>query len=212
MICKGAFLYGAGPCEENLRKQVSLYNAFIEKKKPESKHVPLSVGVLVFDEVKVISRLMWNSRSQQMIGFAMQPEDMASLLDVYSTYSESGSDAKTDQTSYIMQFLWCDLSSNYDTVGPYYTSSGSFKSKSIIPCVMETIKLFYLYNFKVIALVCDGASANLTALKASTGVSGAYSSSNSTEKYSVQPWFPNPFEPTKKIYWIICPTHQVLWC
>ena len=212
MICKGAFLYGAGPCEENLRKQVSLYNAFIEKKKAESKYVPLSVGVLVFDEVKVISRLMWNSRSQQMIGLAMQPEDMASLLDVYSTYSESGSDVKTDQTSYIMQFLWRDLSSNYDIVGPYYTSSGSFKSKSIIPCVMETIKLFYLYNFKVITLVCDGASANLTALKASTGVSGAYSSSNSPEKYSVQPWFPNPFEPTKKIYWIICPTHQVLWC
>ena len=200
LICKGAFLYGAGPCEENLRKQVGLYKAFVEKKKAENKHVPLAVGVLIFDEVKVISRLMWNSRSQQMIGLAMQPEDMASLLDVYSTYSESGSDAKTDQTSYIMQFLWRDLSSSYDIVGPYYTSSGSFKSKSIIPCVMETIKLFFLYGFKVIALVCDGASANLTTLKASTGVSGAYNSSKSTERYSVQPWFPNPFEPSKKIY------------
>ena len=75
-------MYGAGPCEENLRKQVGLYKAFIEKKKAESKHVPLAVGVLIFDEVKVISRLMWNSRSQQMIGLAMQPEDMVSLLDV----------------------------------------------------------------------------------------------------------------------------------
>ena len=209
-VYEGAFLYGAGPCEENLRKQVGLYKAFVEKKKAEKKHVPLAVGVLIFDEVKVISRLMWNSRSQQMIGLAMQPEDMASLLDVYSTYSESGSDSKTEQTSYIMQFLWRDLTSSYDIVGPYYTSSGSFKSKGIIPCVMETIRLFSLYNFKVIALVCDGASANLTTLKASTGVSGAYSSSNSKDKYPVQPWFPNPFEPTKKIYWIICPTHQVM--
>lgn len=125
IILKGAFLYGAGPCEENLR----LYKAFVEKKKAEKKHVPLAVGVLIFDEVKVISRLMWNSRSQQMIGLAMQPEDMASLLDVYSTYNELGTDAKTYQTSYIMQFLWRDLSSSYDIVGPYYTSSGSFKSK-----------------------------------------------------------------------------------
>ena len=144
-----------------------------------------------------------------MIGLAMQPEDMASLLDVYSTYNELGTDAKTYQTSYIMQFLWRDLSSSYDIVGPYYTSSGSFKSKGIIPCVMETIRLFYLYGFKVIALVCDGASSNLTTLKASTGVSGAYGSSNGSERYSVKPWFANLFEPTQQIYWIICPTHQV---
>ena len=73
LTCKGAFLYGAGPCEENLRKQVSLYQAFIEKKTAENRYVPLAVGVLIFDEVKVISRLMWNSRSQQMIRLTMQP-------------------------------------------------------------------------------------------------------------------------------------------
>ena len=63
-----------------------------------------------------------------MIGLAMHPEDMALLLNVYSTYNESGNDVKTDQTSYIMQFLWRDLSSSYDVVGPHYTPSGSFKS------------------------------------------------------------------------------------
>ena len=31
-----------------------------------------------------------------------------------------------------------------------------------------------------------------------TGVSGAYSSSNSTDKYSVQPWFPNALEQLKR--------------
>ena len=73
-------MYGPGPCEENLRKQVGLYKGFTEKKKADKKHVPIGVGALVFDEVKVISRLMWNSRSQQMIGIAMHAEDMASLL------------------------------------------------------------------------------------------------------------------------------------
>ena len=91
--------------------------AFFSEKKANKKHVPIGVGALVFDEVKVISRLMWNSRSQQMIGIAMHAEDMASLLDVYSTYDDT--EHKTDQTNYIMQFLWRDLSSSYDIVGPY---------------------------------------------------------------------------------------------
>ena len=206
---KGAFLYGVGPCEENLRKQASLYKTYTERKKAEKKHVQLGIGVIIFDEVKVISNLMWNSRNQKMIGLA---EEMASLLDVFSTYyNESGDDAKSDQTNYIMQFLWRDLSSSYDIVGPYYTSGTSFKSKGIIPCVIETIRLFYLYGFKVLGLVCDGASSNLTMLKATSGVSGAYgSSTDSSGMYSVKPWFSNPFEPSQKIYWIIFPTHQVL--
>ena len=41
---------------------------------------------------------------------------------------------------------------------------------------------FHLYNFKTIALVCDGASSNL---KASTGDHGAYGNTNPSECYSV---------------------------
>ena len=59
--------------------------------------------MLVFDEVKVVSRLMWirNSRNQQIIGLAMSPDDMSSLHDIYMTYDE---DTKTEQTSYVLQF------------------------------------------------------------------------------------------------------------
>ena len=39
-----------------------------------------SDGVLIFEEIKVISRLMWNSRSQ-IIGLSMTHEEMASLAD-----------------------------------------------------------------------------------------------------------------------------------
>ena len=35
-VYEGAFLYGASPCEENLRKQVGLYKAFVEKKAEKS--------------------------------------------------------------------------------------------------------------------------------------------------------------------------------
>ena len=36
-----------------------------------SKHPQKSDGVLVFDEVKVVCQLMWNSRSQALTGLAM---------------------------------------------------------------------------------------------------------------------------------------------
>ena len=32
-------------------------------------------------------------------------------------------DKAAEQTAYIMQFLWRDLTSSYDIVGPYYTNS-----------------------------------------------------------------------------------------
>ena len=91
--------------------------------------------MLVFDEVKVVSRLMWNSRNQQIIGLAMSPEDMSSLHDIYMAYDE---DTKTEQTTYVLQFLWRDLTSKFDIVGPYFTSSGSVKTKFTVTCVFET--------------------------------------------------------------------------
>ena len=70
-------------------------------------------GVLIFDEVKVISRL-WNS-SQTLIGLSMTHEEMASLADIYKTICDNGYAA---QTTHILQFFWRDLTSDYDIIGP----------------------------------------------------------------------------------------------
>ena len=43
-----------------------------------------------------------------------------SLHDVYKLFDK---DKAAEQTAYIMQFLWRDLTSSYDIVGPYYTNS-----------------------------------------------------------------------------------------
>ena len=73
---------------------------------------PKADGVLVFDKVKVISRMMWNSRSQTMIGLAMSYEEMSSLMDVYQSISSEN------------DYLHCPVSlkgSNiFDIVGPYF--------------------------------------------------------------------------------------------
>ena len=124
-------------------------------------------GVLISDEVKVISRLMWNSRSQTLIGLSMRPEEMASLGDIYQMADNSCA----AQTSHILQFLWRDLTSDFDIVGPYFTSDSTINSKFTLSCVMETIQL---HGLSTSLLVCDGASSNLSLIKATHGFSGVH--------------------------------------
>lgn len=177
----------------------------------DKKREPQGDGVFIFDEVKVISRLMWNSRSQKIIGLAMNPEEMSSLHDAYQLLNE---ETAAKQTSYILQFLWRDLTSSFDVVGPYFTSSGPLESKFIMSCILQTLRLFHLYNFHTCALVCDGASSNVSAVKWFSGVNGAYGVKRSgdehtADKHAVKPWFTNVFDPDRKIFWVICPSHQV---
>ena len=48
----------------------------------------------------------------------MTSKDMSSLTDVCQLLLTPQTPA---QTSYILQFLWRDLTSGYDIVGPYFT-------------------------------------------------------------------------------------------
>ena len=118
----GAFLSGPGAMEEAIYKQSKLYSKFKGEQAQKGLKPPRGDDVLVFDEVRVVSRLMWNSRNQQIIGLAMSPEDMCSLQDIYMSYDE---DATTEQPTYVLQFMWRDLTSKFDIVGPYFTSSQS---------------------------------------------------------------------------------------
>ena len=63
-----------------LPTQYVLFKAECEKK---GKYPPKSDDVLMFDEVKVASQLMWNSRNQTLTGLAMISKDMSSFTDVY---------------------------------------------------------------------------------------------------------------------------------
>ena len=193
-----------------MAKEVERYDSFKQKCILEEKKEPKGDGVLIFDEVKVISRLMWNSRSHKVIGLAMSAKDMHSLHDIYQILDEESSDKNT---SYILQFLWRDLTSSFDLVGPYFSSSSPLEAKFILSCVLETLRVFHLYGFYTSALVCDGASTNISALKSTCGEFGAYGikpvTSTATDCHEVQPYFSHPFDPTRKIFWIVCPSHQV---
>ena len=59
--------------------------------------------------------------------------------------------------------------SDCDNVDPYYTSSGPFKAKTMLPCGLDALRKFHCHGFDVCALVCDGASSNLTMIKTLLG-------------------------------------------
>lgn len=94
----GAFLHEAAV--ESIGKQVESYRIF--QQSCEHKPRPKNAGVLIFDEVKVVSSLMWNSRSHRIIGLAMTEEVQASLHDIFQLFDSDQRKA----TNYILQFLW----------------------------------------------------------------------------------------------------------
>ena len=80
----------------------------------------------------------------------------------------------------------------------------------MIACIFETIKLFQHHSLQTSLLICDGGSTNVSVIKASHGCQGAYSvKQDGEDKFEVEPWMFNPFNPPHLIFWMICPSHQV---
>jgi len=131
----GAFLHEAGSSVESISRQVGAYKSFQQcikgVRKPKA---------IIFDEVKVIS---WNSRSHHIIGLAMTSNDQASLHDIFQLVETSN---QTKQTNSVLQFLWRDLTSSFDIVGPYYTSENPMTTKFVLSCVLETVKIFQVMH------------------------------------------------------------------
>uniref|UniRef100_A0A1X7SZ13 Transposable element P transposase-like RNase H domain-containing protein n=1 Tax=Amphimedon queenslandica TaxID=400682 RepID=A0A1X7SZ13_AMPQE len=174
------------------------YEDFIKEKVQSKSAVPVGQGVLIWDEVKVQSRIIWNSSNSAIIGYSMSSDDFISLHDVYQGLSE---EEKCQKTSYVIQFLWRDLSSSFDVVGPYYTCPSSIETKFFHSIVTRTMLVFSQFGFHIRALLCDGASNNLSLLKVFCGYVN-------NEKDIQAPWFKSPFD-GEKVYLIVCPSHQL---
>lgn len=91
----------------------------------------------------------------------MSPDELPFLHDIFSTVDQD----KEMKTSYILQFIWRDLTSSYSIIGPYLNCAKTWDHSFLYDCVMRTLKVFSLYHFRVNAMVCDGASSNLSLLK-----------------------------------------------
>lgn len=196
-----------GECAKRLAEERKLYDARVQwYRESGAKFPPLSEGALIVDEVKVAAKLHWNSRDDSLVGHSMTADEMASLHDLYTALDEDPNMTKAD---YVLQTLWRDHSSKHDIVGPYYTSTGVFKAKFMLACVMDTLRQFEAFNFTVSLLIMDGASTNLTMIKILLGIQGVFGhDSTQDDCHRIPTHITNPFS-GDKLFFMICPTHQV---
>lgn len=142
----------------------------------------------------------------------MAEDELPVLRDVYSSAIQSG----CQKTSYIVQFLWRDLTSGYDMIGPYFPVPNSMDSNTLQEFFQKCLKAFSAYGFRVSIVLCDGAPSNLTLLKMLCGLPRAMlpvteDVEELSEKYKVNMSFTNPEDLIgNPLFAMICPSHQVI--
>ena len=87
---------------------------------------------------QVQSKIVWNSMNSTIRRYAMSSEELPWLHNVFTSVGE---DFDRQKTSYIFQFLWRDLTSRFDVIGPYFTCASSWDHKFLLECVMRTIQV-----------------------------------------------------------------------
>ena len=163
------YVHKPGVNEEYLMVQKQRYKEFCDDKEKQGAKRPLSEGALIFDEVKIIDKLVWNSKSETFVGVAMSKEDCSQIRDIFAKSDEHH---EPQAAQYVLQFLWRDLSADFDLVGPYYTASQHLNQQFLMGCLMETMRFLHAYGFAVTCLVCDGAATNLSLIKTTLGIKG----------------------------------------
>ena len=133
-----AYIDKPGRCGESIQFQKAWHDALKAQKREEAAP-PLGDGILIFDEVKVISKVLWNSHSEEVYGLAMTGEDMSSLCDVFSQLSNKN----VERTEFVLQFIWRDMTSKFDVYGPYFTSHSSLDSKFTPACLLQSLRLLH---------------------------------------------------------------------
>ena len=129
-------------------------------------------NTLILLHEQVGMKLLWSSQNQKFIGHAMSHDELTSLCDVYKTLSP---DYRQRQKSYFLQTLWRDFTSDFDVIGPHYSSDGPFSHDALCRIVIDAIQQFHLCGFQTVAVVADGAPSNLKMIKELSGArNGAY--------------------------------------
>ena len=116
--------------------------------------------------IQVWMKLLWSSRNQKFIGHAMSQDELTSLCDVYKTLSP---DYRGLQTSYFLQTLWRDFTSDFDMIGLHYSSDCTLSHDVLCRVLIDAMEQFHFCGFKTIAVVVDGASANMQMIKEMSG-------------------------------------------
>ena len=157
-------------------------------------------------------KVAWNLKGAGITGYSVSEDELKVLHDVYSEAVQPG----PQKASYIVQFLWQDLTSGFDLIGPYFPVESSMTSHVLQEFIMLCLKALTSYGFKISILLCDGASSNLTVLKLLSGNPNTQfpcdaNAATLRERFNVKASLINPEDPYgNPIFLMICPSHQVL--
>ena len=77
----------------------------------------------------------------------MSSDELQSLHDVYEGIDDEESCQTT--TYYVLQFLWRDLTSNLDAIGPYFTLKSTVEAQFLYSIVTKTMLAYHTYGFSV---------------------------------------------------------------
>ena len=196
--------------KDYLLEQGTKYTLYKEEMMKKGRPEPKHEGILIFDEVKVTARVKWSSKGEKFFGLEMNPEDFPHLQDIYEDLDPN---VPPQPAQYMWQFMWRDLTSDYDIVGPYFAAARSLEHGFILSCILQTMRVFHEYGFQITGLVCDGASSNMAAIKilcnGQRGTFGDKGPEFDGDRHEIKAFFINPFNPTLKVFCCICPSHQL---
>ena len=141
-------LHDSGPYYDYLQEQALKYKSYKAESVQAGRKEPLGEGVLILDEVIVVGKVAWNSKNGKLCGISMGEEECAFVKDIYRDLDNT--DKSPEPAEYFMQFLWRDMSSDFDIIGPHYSWKKTMDSNFTHACTMDALEAFQTYNFKVI--------------------------------------------------------------
>ena len=89
--------------------------------------------------MQVQSRVIWNSANSAIMGFAMTSDGFSSLHDIYEDLDQ---EQRCQNTMYVVQFMWRDLSSDFDVIRPYFNITSNMEAKylhSLVNACLYTV-------------------------------------------------------------------------
>ncbi len=95
-------------------------------------------------------KLIWSSKNNKFIGHAMTHDELASLTDVYTVLKP---DYRQRQTPYVLQTMWRDLTSDFDIMGPHYTSDVTFSHGTF--CRIQSISFMCVVSIQLLLSVME---------------------------------------------------------
>ena len=100
-----------------------------------------------FEEKKLEKKVSWNSKNGLMCGLAMDSEELPTINNIFGELKDKEKTPKA--TEYVLQFLWRDLNSIINVIGPHYSSSKSMDTDFTAARLRDTINVFEAFRFNV---------------------------------------------------------------